>query len=152
MSGKGFEQMDVATLYHCVFFAYQKAVHEILGSGSVIFVSPVLDTIRKIGARTGVNLTESKNIDEALENLSRAFEGSGFVRKYRFEKLSPNKFVLHVDGCLWAKHIHQMLEPKDVICPQALVAMAIFEKIVGKIKPTTSEYYEEGTKTIIQTL
>jgi hypothetical protein len=45
-----------------------------------------------------------------------------------------------------------MLEPKDVICPQALVAMAIFEKFAGKIKPTTSEYYEEGTKTIIKSL
>jgi hypothetical protein len=106
VNGEKFDQMDIATLYHCVFFAYQRAVHEILGSGSVIFVSPVLDTIRKIGARTGINPTESKSIDEAFENLSRAFEGSGFVRKYRFEKLGPNKFVLHVDGCLWASHIH----------------------------------------------
>jgi hypothetical protein len=144
--------MDVATLYHCVFFAYQKAVHDILDSGSAIFVSPVLDTIRKISARTGINLTESKNINEAFENLSRAFEGSGFVRKYRFEKLGPNKLVLHVDGCLWAPYIHEILEPKDVICPHALIAMAIFEKFRGKVKPTTSEYHEEGTKTVIESL
>ena len=28
-----FDKLEAMTLYHCVFFAYQKAVHDILGYG-----------------------------------------------------------------------------------------------------------------------
>ena len=70
-----------------------------------------------------------------------------------FEKLTPKRYILHVDGCVWAPHIHRELKPRDVTCPFALIAMAIFEEVLkGKVKVADSEYYENGTKTRIELL
>ena len=147
-----FDKLEVMTLYHCVFFAYQKAVHDILGTGSDIFVSPLLDNVRRIIAECDVKLTESKTLDEAFKNLSRTFESSGVLKKYWVERLDPDGFILHIEGCCWAPYVHRALKPKDVICPYALIAMAMFEKFVGKVKPTRSEHSEGGARTVIQLL
>jgi hypothetical protein len=45
------------------------------------------------------------------------------------------------------------LEPKDVTCPLALIAMAVFEKATGKkVKVSESKYNREGTETIIESM
>jgi hypothetical protein len=138
---------------HGILFAYQKAMKDILGTGGAIFVHPVLDIIKVINERSGVNLIEGENIDEVFENLSRTMETAGLVKEFRFEKIAPNKYVLHVDGCVWAPHIHKELKPEGVTCSYALMSMAIFEKVLGgKVKVADSEYLENGTKTRIELL
>ncbi|MEM0095881.1 MAG: hypothetical protein QW660_04520 [Candidatus Bathyarchaeia archaeon] len=52
---------------------------------------------------------------------------------------------------MWARHIHEEPSPKDVTCPFALIAMAVFQKFTGKkVKVTESTYFKEGTETIIE--
>ena len=144
---------DVGTLLHGTLFAYQKAIKEILGTGSAIFVHPVLDVIRRINERTGVNLLTGSTVDEVFANLSAIMPTSGIMKAFRFEKLSPNKYVLHVEECVWAPHIHHELKPSDVTCPFALLAMAVFEEATkGKIRVVDSEYAQNGTKTVIELL
>jgi hypothetical protein len=145
------EEADIGTLLHAILFAYQKAVKDILGTGAAIFVHPVLDTIKRIKERAGVNLIKGRNINEVFENLSRIMPTMGIVRGFRFEKMATERYVLHVDGCVWAPHIHEELKPKDVTCPFALIAMAIFEETLKKkVKVTDSEYHKDGTETVIE--
>jgi len=147
------DQLDIGTLLHGILFAYQKSVKDILGTGSAIFVHPVLSIIKRINKRSGVNLIKGRNIDEVFENLSKLMQTTGLVKEFRFEKLSPERWILHVDGCVWAPHIHNELKPKDVTCPYALIAMSIFEDVLkGKVKVADSEYSKDGTKTRIELL
>ena len=144
---------DIGTLLHGTLFAYQKAVKDVLGTGSAVFVHPILEIIRKISGSSGVNLISGSNVDEVLANLSSIMPASGIMKGFRFEKLSPNRYVLHVEECVWAQHIHHELKPSDVACPFALLAMAVFEEATkGKIKVVDSEYCQNGTKTVIELL
>jgi len=151
--GESLSQEDVGTLLHGILFAYQKSVRDILGTGSAVFVHPVLSIIKRINRRAGVNLIKGRNIDEVFENLSKLMQTTGFMKEFRFEKLSPERYILHVDRCVWAPHIHNELKPKDVTCPYALMAMSIFEEVLkSKVKVADSEYHENGTKTTIEPL
>jgi len=150
---KGLDFLDVATLFHCLLFAYQKALKNILDSGSAIFVHPVLEIVARINERVGINLIEGETIDEVFDNLSRLIQNTEMVKEFRFEKVAPKKFVLHINGCVLAPHVHKELEPKDVTCPYALLAMSIFERVLsGKVKVCDSEYSDNGTKTLIELL
>jgi len=150
---RGLTELDVGTLFHCILFAYQKALKDILGTGSAVFVHPVLKTVTRISEKQGINLIKGETIDEVFDNLSKLIEETGFLKEFRFEKLAPEKYVLHVDGCVLASHIHEELKPKDVTCPFALLAMSIFEKVLnGKVKVADSEYFKTGTRTIIELL
>ena len=150
---KGLDQADIGVLLHGILFAYQKIAKETLGTGAAIFVHPVLDILRGISKRTGVNLIEGCNIDEVFENLSKAMQTTGLITAFRFEKHSPNIYTLHVDRCVWAPHIHSELKPHDVTCPYALMAMSIFEEILKcRVKVADSEYAENGCRTRIEPL
>lgn len=114
---------------------------------------PVLGIIKRINRRAGVNLVKGRNIDEVFENLSKLMPTTELVKEFRFEKLAPKKYILYVDGCVWASHIHEELKPRGVTCPYALIVMSIFEEVLkGKVKVADSEYYKDGTKTRIELL
>jgi hypothetical protein len=145
--------MDLATLFHSLLFAYQKSVKELLGSGSAIFVHPMIETLNNVERKRGLNLLKGKSLDEAYANLSNFFLKTGVVKEFTFQKVDSEKYVLKVDGCIWASHIHEELKPKDVTCPYALLAMAVFEKVTGrKVKVADSIYLQTGTETIIEAL
>ncbi len=147
------DQSDIGTLLHGILFAYQKSVKDLLGTGAAVFVHPVLNIVKRIKERAGVNLIKGSNIDEVFENLSKVMPTAGLVKEFRFEKIAPKKYILHVDGCIWAPHIHEELKPKDVTCPFAIVTMAIFEEVLKcKVKVADSEYYKNGTETLIEPL
>lgn len=142
---------DVAALFHCLFFAYQKTVEKVLGSGSAIFVHPTLEFLAKIDEKRGLNLIKGKSVEETWDNLSRFFLKSGVVKEYSFKEVGAEKYVLRMDGCVWARHVHGELKPKDSTCPLALVAMAAFAKVTGrKVRVADSEYFVEGTETVIE--
>lgn len=148
---KRLDQLDIGTLLHGILFAYQKSLKDTLGIGSAVFVYPVLGITKKINKRTGINLIKGHNIDEVFENLSKVMTTTELVQKFQFEKISPNTYILHVEGCVWAPHIHKELNPKDVTCPLALIAMSIYEDVSKhKVQVADSEYSENGTKTRIE--
>jgi len=148
---EGLDQSDIGTLLHGILFAYQKTVKDTLGTGAAIFVHPVLNIVKGISKRTGVNLINGSNIDEVFENLSKVMSTTNLVAGFRFEKLCPNTYMLCIEGCVWAPHIHNELKPKDVTCPYALIAMSIFEEALKcKVKVADSEYLEDGCRTRIE--
>ena len=142
---------DVGALLHGLLFAYQKATKQVLGSGWEIFVNPTLEILAKIDEREGSHLCTGANLDEAMTAYSKMLHDAGIVEKIIFEKIGDNKYLFKVDGCIWAKHIHQELKPKDVTCPLALIAMSMYRKYKNvKVEETESKYLEKGTETVIK--
>lgn len=91
--------------------------------------------------------------EEALENYSRMLQDSGLVREVSFEEFGSKGYVLHVDKCVYAKRLHPCLKPflKGQTCRYALLAAAIFQKFYGsRVKVAPSDFFEEGTKTVIE--
>ncbi|MFQ6068243.1 MAG: hypothetical protein ACE5KD_01745 [Candidatus Bathyarchaeia archaeon] len=142
---------DVVALFHSMLEAYQISLRDILGSGKAVFVHPVLENFMKINEATGVHMVKGQSLDVALQNLSKTIKATGYVKDFRFEKLSAQKYLIHVDGCIWAPEVHKNLNPKDLTCSYALIGMAIIQAYSGSnAKCTHSEYLKKGTKTIIE--
>lgn len=145
--------LDIPTFFHSILFSYQKKLKEILGSGEAVFVHPVLDTFNTIERERELHLIDGESVDEVLNNFQDQLMKTGLVKKVKFEKIGPEKFLFSVDGCAFSDPCHKLLDPKDVTCTYALIAMALFQSVTGKkVKPAMSEFSSEGAKTIIESL
>lgn len=146
-------ELDIPTFFHSILFAYQKKLKDILGSGEAVFVHPVLDTFNIIEREKGLQLIDGESVEEVLNNFQDKLMKTGLVKKVKFEKMGPEKFLFSVDGCAFSNPCHKLLDPKDVTCTYALLAMALFQSVTGKkVKPAMSEFSPEGAKTIIEAL
>ena len=144
---------DAEILFHVLLFAYAKTVRDIMKTGQVVLVHPTLNLLREISEKEGIELIKGKTVDEAFERFSSMVKDSGLVKEVQFEKLGPEKYMLHVDKCIYAKRLHQSLKPlcKDATCRYALIAMAILEKFCkNNAKLNPSDFTPEGTNTIIE--
>lgn len=145
--------LDIPTFFHSILFSYQKKLRDILGPGEAVFVHPVLDTFNVIEREKGFNLIDGESLDEVLDNFQKQLLKTGLVKEVTFEKLGPEKFLFSVDGCTFSNPCHKLLDPKDVTCTYALIAMALFQSATGKtVKPALSEFSPEGAETIIEAL
>lgn len=141
-------QLDIGTLLHGLLFAYQKATKDALGSGCEVFLRPTLEILAKIHYE---EIFRGRTLGEAVASFSEMLLKGRVVEKISFEKIGSEKYLLRIDGCVWAKRIHKELKPKDVTCPFALIVMAIYGKYSGEIvEETESKYFEEGTETEIR--
>ena len=132
---------------------YRNVVEKILGSGAVIFESPTFEAMMRVLKDENLISVQGDTLEEALENHLRNLQNSGLVAEARFEKLSRNQYLFHVDKCIHAKRLHQCLKPflKGQICPHALATIPIFRKFRGKgVKVAPSDFTEEGSKTPIE--
>ena len=144
-------QMNVATLFHSLLFAYEKAARKVLGSGCEVFVHPTLEILDKISEEQHLQLFAGTSLEEAVASFSKMLEQGKIVRKVGFRKIGPERYLLKIDGCAWAKHIHKELRPKDATCPYALIVMAIYRRYMGgKAEETESKYCEDGNETEIK--
>lgn len=145
--------IDIPTFFHTILFAYQKKLKDILGSGEAIFVHPILDTITIIEREKGLNLIKGETLDEVFENFANELKKTKIVAEATFKQIDTNKYMFTIDGCIFAEHAHDLLKPKDVACPYALIAMAMFQSVTGKkVNPTESVFTEKGADTIIEEL
>ena len=78
-------------LFHSLLFSYQKVIRNILGSGSAVFVHPLLDAIRKTSSLMGFDLIKGETIDEAFESYSKILRDSGPSRRCSIRKAWPRK-------------------------------------------------------------
>lgn len=142
---------DVELLSHVLLFVYQKAIRDLCILPHEYFTRHILSAVRKISDDMKIILVRGMNLDQAFENYSAILKNSGLVKNIWFEKLNHDEYMLHIEGCIYAKRIHSILKPRNVVCRFALLAMAIYEKFSGnKVELTNSEFMEEGTKTVIK--
>jgi len=89
-------------------------------------------------------------VDVALRKLADLLVDSGFVREADVEQ-EGERYVLNIDGCIFAEYVHSMLKPKDVTCPWAIFAMTVAPKTSErKVKISLSEFSPQGSKTPIE--
>lgn len=144
---------DVCSFFHTILFAYQKTVKEILGSGEAVLIHPILDKIILVTNKQNLGLLKEENFDKILENFLEELLKNGAVKWVELEEVEDEKYMFHVKGCRFSKHIHEFLNTKDTTCPFALAVMAFLQLSTGrKIRPTDSEYSKTGTKTVIEFL
>lgn len=144
--------LDVGTLLHNLLFSYQRAVKTVLGSGSELFTHPALKTLLSIEDHTNLKLVNGKTLEEAMANFSQFLVNAQVARECSFKKVG-DRHCFKVDGCIWARHIHNELKPSEVACPFALIAMALYHKFTGLApKIADSTYFPEGTETVVEPL
>jgi hypothetical protein len=144
---------DAELLFHILLFAYKGIVQNILGSGAAIFEHPTFQALRSILEKEGIDMMRGETLEEVLNNYSKMLKNSGLVQEALFEKIEPDKYLLKVDKCIYAKRLHKCLKPllKGQTCRYALIAVPILEKFTGKkVKLASSDFTPEGTRTIIE--
>jgi hypothetical protein len=141
---------NVPALFHAVLFAYQKKLKEVLNSGEAIFTHPILKMLSDIDQEKNLTNRRGKDIAEVFDNFAKDLMASKVVENAWFEKSGDDGFVFHIEKCVFAPQTHDLLKPKDVVCPIALVAMSLFGSATNrKVKLTESEFTSDGCKTSI---
>jgi hypothetical protein len=144
------EKKPIEILLHSLFYGYQKVVRQRFKMKGLATLPPLLEEIINASKKLGIEF-KGKTPDEVFKSYSQILMDSGLVKNAGFEKLGPDKYQFHVDGCILAKSVHSALKPKNLTCPLAMIAMAYYEKLSGQwVKINDSEFDEEGTKTVIE--
>jgi hypothetical protein len=143
--------LDVGTIYHNMLFSYQRSLKLHLGSRSAIYVHPTLEHLLRMEEEGGLKLADSKTFEEAVSAFCDFLAKGKIVRSCYLEKIEENKYVFRVEGCIWSGKVHTQVNLKDVTCPYAMVAMALYKKFKGQVaNERESEYFYNGTETILE--
>ena len=143
---------EVGTIYHSLLFSYQRALKFHMGSRANIYVNPAIDHLLKMDEEGGLKLDKSKTFEEAVSVFTGFLVRSKMVKNCSLEKVSEDKYAFRVEGCIWSSKVHtRQVSLKDVTCPYALVAMALYKKYKGFVSnENESEYFSNGTETILE--
>lgn len=119
-------------MFHILLFIHKGIVQDILGSGAAIFEHPTFDALRKVLEKDGIDFAKGETVEEALNYYSRTLQDSGLVKEARFEEVGSNRYVLHIDKCVYAKRLHTCLKPflKNQTCRYGLFAFSNLSKIL----------------------
>ena len=143
--------MDIGTILHNLFFSYQKSLRNTLGTGAEVFVDPTINLLLNIEEEDRLKLVSSRNLEEALKNFGDFLVKSKVVKSYGIEKTGKEKYAFKIKECVWDRHIHKTIEPKDVVCPFGMVAMALYKKFTGNtVNESESTYYSNGSETTLE--
>src|SRR4030066_1226459 len=145
--------MDIGTIFHNLFFSYQKSLKNVLGTGSEIFVDPTINLLMNSEDEDRLKLVSSPTLEEALKNFGDFLVKSRVIQSYDIKKTDEEKYAFKINDCVWAGHIHKTIQPKDVVCPFGLVAMALYKKFTGNtLNERESNYYSNGSETTLEPL
>jgi hypothetical protein len=144
--------LEVGTVYHSLLFSYQRGLKRYMGSRANIYVNPAIEHLLEMDEEGGLKLEKSKTFEEAVSAFSDFLARSKIVKNCTLEKVDEGKYVFRVEGCVWAGKVHtRQVSLKDVTCPYALVAMALYKKYKGFVSSENdSEYFYNGTETILE--
>jgi hypothetical protein len=139
---------DIASLFHGTLFAYQKTLRNKADDSS----KPIQSIIEELGDSLLSNTTKYNegDFEKVFNGFAEKINPTG-AAKVRLEKVSPMQYNIHVEDCMWAKHIHHHMRSDDVTCPYALVTMAMLQKVTGRdVSIVNSKYQEQGTVTEVR--
>lgn len=144
--------LEVGTVYHSLLFSYQRALKHHMGSRAEMFVHPAIENLLNMDEEGGLRLDKSKTFEEAVSAFTDFLVRSKIVKNFNLEKVDEDKYVFRVEGCIWSSKVHtRQVSLKDVTCPYALVAMALYKKYKGFVSnENQSEYFSNGTETILE--
>jgi len=121
-------QLDAAALFHSVLFAYQKALGDVLTTNTAQIVLPrMMPYLDRIRAHTEFKSIENEDPERTLRQFGDLLVRSKLAANVEVEKTKKG-FVFAVKGCVFAGHIHKMLDPRDVTCPYGIIAYYLAER------------------------
>lgn len=143
--------LEVGSLYHSVLFSYQRGLKHHLGDRANIYVNPAINHLLGM-EENGLKLDQCESFEQAISALSDFLSKSKMVKCLTLEDLGEDNYAFRVEGCVFAGRIHtREVSLKDVTCPYALVAMALYKKCKGFVaNENESEYFHDGTETILE--
>jgi hypothetical protein len=123
-----------------------------MGSNANIYIHPAINHLLEMDEHCGLNLCKDQTFEEAVSAFTDFLANSKIVKECTLEKVGDDRYVFRVEGCIWAGKVHSReVSLKDVTCPYALVAMALYKKYKGFIsKEHESEYFSNGTETVLE--
>ena len=144
--------LEVGTVYHSLLFSYQRSLKKHMGSNGNIYVHPAIEHLLEMDEEGGLKLDKSKTFEEAVAVFADFLARSKIVKVCVLDKTEEDKYIFKVEGCIWASKVHnRQVSLKDVTCPYALVAMALYKKYKGFISnENESEYFHNGTETLLE--
>jgi len=144
--------LEIGTVYHNLLFSYQRALKNHLGPNSHIYIHPAISHLLEMDEEGGLKLDKSKTFEESLCAFTDFLVRTKIVNNCTLDKIGEDKYAFRVEGCIWSGKVHnRQVSLKDVTCPYALVAMALYKKYKGFISTENqSEYFYNGTETILE--
>jgi len=144
--------LEIGTLYHSLLFSYQRGLRKYMGSNSNAYIHPAISHLLEMDEEGGLKLDNSKTFEEALTAFTDFLIRSKMAKKCTLDKIGIDNYVFRVEGCCWSGKVHtRQISLKDVTCPYALIAMALYKKYKGFVpSENESEYFYNGTETMLE--
>jgi hypothetical protein len=144
--------LEVGALYHSLLFSYQRGLRKYMGSKSNAYIHPAISHLLEMDEEGGLRLDSSKTFEEALAAFTDFLVRTKMTKNCTLDKIGEDNYVFRVNGCIWSAKVHtRQVSLKDVTCPYALVAMALYKKYKGFVpSENESEYFNNGTETILE--
>ena len=146
-----FSQLDIGAMFHGVLFAYQKTLASLAKEDEIKMLTEItLPIVEETISKAFPELAKHETPDEVFRWFADLLKASTLVRKISITK-EGDKYVLDIDGCAFGDHVHSKLEPKDVTCPWAIIAVAMAKKTCEReVRIEYSDFTPSGAITLIE--
>ena len=143
--------LEIGTLFHSLLFSYQRGLRKYMGERSNAYIHPAISHLLEMDEEGGLKLSNSKNFEEALQAFTNFLVRTKMVKKCTLDNIGRDNYIFRVEGCIWSGKVHtRQVSLKDVTCPYALAAMALYKKYKGfASSENESEYFYNGTETVL---
>ncbi len=145
---------QIAFLLHGVTFGYEKSAKELLGTPALFkYVVPrTYEFIEKMMTMSGLDMKklEKLSLSDALKEFMKMAEKIGMAEKIKIKWESDKSFTVESVNCSTAqvRSVMTKEELSNAICPWAIFAASIANKITGKeLRMEPSEFNEIGAFT-----
>ncbi|MFX0056662.1 MAG: hypothetical protein ACFE85_04820 [Candidatus Hodarchaeota archaeon] len=145
---------QIAFLLHGVTFGYEKSAKELLGTPALFkYVVPrTYEFIEKMMTMSGFDMKklEKMSLSDALKEFMKMAERIGMSEKIKIEWESEKSFTIESINCSTAvvRSVMTKEELTNAVCPWAIFAASIVNKITGKeLRMEPSEFNEIGAIT-----
>ncbi|MHA1472303.1 MAG: hypothetical protein ACTSQW_04305 [Promethearchaeota archaeon] len=145
---------QIAFLLHGTTFAYEKSMNELLGTPALFkYVVPrTYEFIEKMMTMSGFDMKklEKLSLSDALKEFMKMAQKIGMAEKIKIKWESEKSFVIESVNCSTAqvRSVMTKEELTNAICPWAIFAAAIANKLTGKeLRMEPSEFNEIGAST-----
>ena len=147
-------QHQIAFILHGITFGYEKAAKDLMGSPALFkYVAPrTYEFLERMMSSLGFDLEAIKKgtPTEAMRTFTDQSAKIGMAEKIKINWESDSAFTIESINCSTAKVRSSMTQEEltNAICPWAIMAASIVNKVTGKnIDIEASEFNEIGAKT-----
>ncbi|MFX0071692.1 MAG: hypothetical protein ACFFAO_11445 [Candidatus Hermodarchaeota archaeon] len=156
--GKGsklrFGLNQIAFVLHGITFGYEKSAKELIGTPALFkYVVPkTYEFIERMMTMSGfdMNKLEKMSVPDAMEEFMKMATNIGMAEKVKVKWESESSFTVESINCSTSsvRSVMTAEELTNAICPWAIFAASIANKITGKeLQLNPSEFNEIGAKT-----